>query len=429
MTDPSSSTTQLEQPSSGSNVDSEQCDPVNFGIESKSSSKNNKSEEDALGMVVEISEEDYESVVTESPNIKTSDGSKGINLKVTNITADMLMLLKSKLIPELNNILISNTQPNLGIPSNIRIKNSSFLVKKSSSEHNSQVDSSQVHNNQVNNSLMQSSKGLKIDNFGNLSKQNLNALKFSFKMKNNSFLRELWVKEFENTKGLVLSQSQLSDLCIEDLTLDFEKWTDMIYYPGLSWLLEELNDKAILSYITKSVIITNYSFSYNHVKILMEEVKKDLKFRFENCEINLWGLYYECHIHHKLRFEFHNCTFIFDGSPINQLIYIQNELYQDMKCCESKNFELCLSNDTTNERYEISAKPEVNLNEENKEENKILDKGDKISINLKDEYFYETNAQREKEQISRNGLNNTFQTGQFQSQNKSQLQETAKFHE
>ena len=100
-----------------------------------------------------------------------------------------------------------------------------------------------------------------------------------------------------------------------------------------------------------------------------------------------------------------------------------------MKCCESKNFELCLSNDTTNERYEISAKPEVNLNEENKEENKILDKGDKISINLKDEYFYETNAQKEKEQISRNGLNNTFQTGQFQSQNKSQLQETAKFHE
>ena len=124
-------------------------------------------------------------------------------------------------------------------------------------------------------------------------------------------------------KELGLSQSKESDFSIENLRFDFSRWTDLTCNPGLSWLLGLVKEKVILSYITKSVIISNHSFSSVDLEMLIEEAneaKKGLKFIFEFCEISLDKSLHKNHFHNNSRFEFLNCkSKLFEASAKPEL--------------------------------------------------------------------------------------------------------------
>ena len=44
-----------------------------------------------------------------------------------------------------------------------------------------------------------------------------------------------------------------------------------------------------------------------------------------------------------------------------------------MDCCESRDFELCVSNDAKNERFEVSAKPELDQSKNDDKNLKTLE--------------------------------------------------------
>ena len=106
----------------------------------------------------------------------------------------------------------------------------------------------------------------------------------------------------------------------------------------------------------------------------MEDANKGLKFIFEDCQITLSKPFKPYDFHDSFRFEFHNCKFISGNNKfIKSLLKIQTWLYQEMDCCESRNFELCVSNDAKNERFEVSAKPELDQSKNDDKNLKTLE--------------------------------------------------------
>ena len=92
---------------------------------------------------------------------------------------------------------------------------------------------------------------------------------------------------------------------------------------------------------------------------------------FDNCKIDLRDPSDECHFHNKIRFEFLNWEFKSDADTEKEIIDFQMRLFQNMDCYKNNNFELYISNDTTNESLEIISKPEPNQYQDDSKNNQI----------------------------------------------------------